>query len=98
MMAESLRKVLTPLRAVNDEYIGERKSPSTTGGGGDGLEPRIAKLEAHVEHIKTSVNEVRTDLRDFQKQSRSEFYLIFGAIIATTLGLATIIAKGFHWL
>lgn len=92
-MAESLRKVLTPLRAVNDETL-NRENTSTTGSGGDGLGPRIA----NVEHIKASLHDVKTELRDFKKQSRVEFLLIFGAIITTTLGIAGIIAKGFHWL
>lgn len=86
-MAESLRKVLTPLRAVNDETL-NRENTSTTGSGGDGLGPRIAKLEAHVEHIKASLHDVKTELRDFKKQSRVEFLLIFGAIITTTLLLS----------
>jgi len=29
---------------------------------------------------------------------QTDFRLLFGAIIAVTLGLAALMAKGFHWL
>ncbi|MEC5292094.1 hypothetical protein VSX64_15250 [Aurantimonas sp. C2-6-R+9] len=37
---------------------------SDGGSGGDGMEPRVAKLEASVAHIERDVTELRTDMRD----------------------------------
>ncbi len=36
------------------------------GGGMDGLEPRVAKLEAHVEHIVRDLGDVKPDVRDMR--------------------------------
>jgi hypothetical protein len=63
-----------------------------------GMEARIAKLEAHVEHIQRDIGEIKTDLRDIRRALETDFRLIFGALIAASLGLAGVMAKGFHWL
>ncbi|NHB89748.1 hypothetical protein CE143_20300 [Photorhabdus luminescens] len=62
------------------------------------LEARVARLESDVEHIKKSIDEVKTDVREMRKDARSDFRLLFGAIIAVALGLAGLMAKGFHWI
>lgn len=71
-------------------------------GGGDGtfddMEARVAKLESTVEHILREVTDIKTDLRGLRSDQRGDFRLLFGALIAATLGLAGIIAKGFQWL
>jgi tetrahydromethanopterin S-methyltransferase subunit F len=67
------------------------------GGGGSNMEARVAKLEADVEHIKNSVKDIKDDVREIKRDARTDFRLLFGAIIAATLGLAGIMAKGFHW-
>jgi hypothetical protein len=38
------------------------------GGGGtsDGIEPRVAKLEASVEHIQKDIAEIKIDMREFR--------------------------------
>lgn len=85
-----------------------------------GMEVRMAKLEAHVEHIQSDISEIRADLRDFRKETREDFVnlrkemhdnfasvrkdartdfrMLFGALIFAVLGLAGIMAKGFGWL
>jgi len=70
------------------------------GGGGydEGMESRIAKLEASSAHIERDITEIKTDLRDMKKYMREDFRLLFSAIIAAVLGLAAIMAKGFHWI
>ncbi|ERT11313.1 hypothetical protein [Photorhabdus temperata] len=73
------------------------KHGSGNGGGGD-MEARVARLESDVEHIKKSIDEVKTDVREMRKDARSDFRLLFGAIIAVALGLAGLMAKGFHWI
>lgn len=66
------------------------------------MEARIAKLEASVEHIQTDVAEIKTEFRDVRKDitaiRTADFRVLFGAIIAATLGLAAVMAHGFHWM
>ncbi|HAD5968382.1 TPA: hypothetical protein G8O67_003472 [Salmonella enterica] len=67
------------------------------GGGGFMLEVRVAKLESDVEHIKFTMQEIKDDVRELRRDHRTDFRLLFGAIITVALGLAGIMAKGFHW-
>jgi hypothetical protein len=62
------------------------------------MEPRIAKLESDVGHIQTYVSEIKTDLRELKKDQKTDFRILFGAIIFVALGLAGLMAKGFGWL
>ncbi|OWO84768.1 hypothetical protein B5C26_02415 [Photorhabdus luminescens] len=62
------------------------------------MESRVAKLESDVEHIKKSIDEVKADVREIKRDARLDFRLLFGAIIAVALGLAGLMAKGFHWI
>jgi hypothetical protein len=76
---------------------------SASGGGtSDGMEARIAKLEATVEHIQSDVRDIKTEMREVRQDvtgiRTTDFRLILGAIIAVALGLAGIMAHGFHWL
>jgi hypothetical protein len=82
------------------------KGPTVDGkpGSGDdgGMEARIAKLEAAQEFIQRDVKELKEDVRavrlDITGIRTTDFRLIFGAIIAVAVGLAGLMAKGFHWL
>jgi hypothetical protein len=67
-------------------------------GGGSGLEARVAKLESDIGHIRSDLTEVKADVREVRKHLREDFRILFGALIAATLGLAAIIAKGFGWI
>ncbi|EKN3726481.1 TPA: hypothetical protein PXP69_004539 [Yersinia enterocolitica] len=62
------------------------------------LEVRVAKLESDVEYIKKSIDDVKLDVREIKRDARTDFRIIFGSLIAVALGLAGIMAKGFHWL
>ena len=44
------------------------------GGGGtfDGMEPRVAKLEAAVEHIQRDISEIKSDLRALRDEFKSD--------------------------
>jgi hypothetical protein len=75
--------------------------PWATSGGGPhdpGMEARVAKLEAHVEHIQQDLNEIKADIREMKRDARSDFRMLFGALIFVALGLAGLMAKGFHWI
>jgi hypothetical protein len=73
---------------------------SGSGGGGTsgGMEARVAKLEAGIEFIGREITEIKNDVRSLRDNARTDFRVLFGAIIVAALGLAGIIAKGFHWL
>lgn len=98
-------------RAVNDEIFHELQRAvdaeppiAKRGGGGNngGMEARIAKLEATVEHINRDLSEIKADLKDARRDITSirttDFRLTFGAIIVVALGLASLMAKGFGWI
>lgn len=89
---------LHPMHAKMQE-ISEKldRLPLEMGGGGNhtgGMEARIAKLEAHVEHIREDIAGIRDALRDL----KVDFKIVWAAIFASTLGLAGLLAKGFGWL
>ena len=68
------------------------------------MEARMAKVEAGIEHIQSDIVKINGDLRDIKvdvrkirNQAREDFRLLFGALILSSLGLAALMAKGFHW-
>lgn len=61
------------------------------------MEVRIAKLEASVAHIEADIKDIKADIRDVKRDSREDFRILFGALVFVALGLAGIMAKGFHW-
>ncbi len=61
------------------------------------MEPRIAKLESAVEHIQRDLGDIKSDLRTLRDNARGDFRLVFGAIITVAIGMAGLMAKGFHW-
>lgn len=61
------------------------------------MKARVAKLESDVGYIKDTLSEVRLDIREIKKDAKSDFRMLFGALITTALGLAALMAKGFHW-
>lgn len=62
------------------------------------LDSRVARLESDVSHIRTDIAEMKHDIKDIRKDMQSDFRALFGVIIAVALGLAGLMAKGFHWL
>jgi hypothetical protein len=62
------------------------------------MEARIAKLESDVEYIKRDIAEIKTDVKETRKDLKVDFRLLFGALIVAALGLAGLMAKGFHWI
>ena len=58
----------------------------------------VAKLEAHIEHIQSDLTEIKSDVREIKCDARTDFRLLFGAIIFVALGLAGLMARGFHWI
>jgi len=61
------------------------------------MEARVAKVESDIGHIQRDIGEIKTDVREIRRDIQTDFRLLFGAIIAAVLGLAAVMAKGFHW-
>lgn len=83
--------------SVIDGGLSQPKTKKTGSGGGS-MEARVAKLESDVEYIKRDIGEIKDDIKDIKKDAKSDFRMLFGAIIAVALGLAGLMAKGFGWL
>lgn len=66
-------------------------------GGGDDMQARVAKLESDVEYVKNTLKEIKDDIREIKRDARADFRIIFSALITLALGLAGLMAKGFHW-
>ena len=62
------------------------------------MEARIARLEAGMDHIQSDMRDVKSDLRVIRDDARTDFRLLFGALIAVAIGLAGLMARGFGWL
>lgn len=58
------------------------------------MEARIAKLKSEAHYIQSDIAQIKTDVREL----RSDNKILLGMIIAASLGLAGIMAKGFGWL
>lgn len=67
-------------------------------GGGNDRNATVARLESGVSHIRLDLGETKADVRGIRTEARSDFRLMFGALIAATLGLAALMARGFGWL
>ncbi|MBP2171025.1 hypothetical protein J2125_004217 [Erwinia toletana] len=61
-------------------------------------EVRLAMLESNVEHMKDSIKGINDDIREIKRDARTDFRMLFGAMITVAMGLAGMMAKGFHWL
>ena len=87
-------------RVANDYFNVHNLDNGYDGGnGGDGdMQARVAKLESDVEHMKNTLKEIKDDVREIKRDARSDFRIFFGALITVSLGLAGLMAKGFHWL
>lgn len=87
----------------NIHWITQIPPPRRVDTGGDGphdggMEARVAKLEAAVEHIQGDIAEIKADLRSLRDKVDAHMLILAGMIIAASLGLAGLMARGFHWL
>lgn len=66
------------------------------------MEPRVAKLETATEYVQRDIKALKDEVRllrgDIIAIRTTDFQLVFGAIIVVALGLAGLMAKGFHWI
>jgi hypothetical protein len=92
------------IRAAGDYRSGGKAAegaPALKGSGGDGthggLEPRVRSLETHIDYMRQQLGDMRTDIRSLRTDGERDFRIVFGTIITVALGLAGLMAKGFHW-
>lgn len=97
-VADSLIKF--PVRAKTTDHAVLKTQVDTGGGGGDDgrMEARIARLEATIEHAQRDISDIKQDVREMRSSMRTDFLITWGGLIAGILGLAGLMAKGFHWL
>ncbi|GAA3682063.1 MAG: hypothetical protein ABF636_11435 [Acetobacter sp.] len=71
------------------------------GGGNDGMDVikyRLESLEKRFDRLDVRLDKVDVRLDKIDERHDRDFRVIFGALIAVALGLAGLMAKGFHWL
>lgn len=76
----------------------EKDGGGNDNGGMDDLAPRVAVLEQIAKDTQGVLKEIKDDLRAMRTSQERDFRLLFGAIITVTLGLAGLMAHGFHWI
>lgn len=69
------------------------------------LEVRVSRLETGMDYIRDDIRNLRLELRDTRNELRAEirelrvdFRFLLGSFITFGLGLAGMMAKGFHWI
>jgi hypothetical protein len=69
------------------------------------LEVRVSRLETGMDYIRDDIRNLRLELRDTRNELRGEirelrvdFRFLLGSFITFGLGLAGMMAKGFHWI
>ncbi len=77
---------------VNKAIEGKSMHGSSGGGGDDsGLEARVSKLEAHMEHLREDVSEVKTTLSTIDDKLDKKFTKTWiGIFIAFLIGMAAL--------
>lgn len=96
-------KAKVDISAANT-YTIKGGAKTTDGGGGDGMELRIARLESDVHHIQSDIRDIKSDIkeiksdmkhdyREIKSEMKKDLFIMLGAIAT----LAGIIAKGFGW-
>jgi hypothetical protein len=48
--------------------------------------------------IREMRQEFKQDIKDLRSDQETDFRIVFGALIAAAVGLAGLMAHGFHWL
>lgn len=62
------------------------------------MEARLARVESAIEQIRTDIAGIRSDIRGVRNHARAHFRILLGALIASLLCLAAIVARGFLWI
>ena len=63
-----------------------------------GTEARVAKLQGVIEDVQRDIAAIKTELLILRSDTRSGLLWVLAELLAVALGLAALLAKGFHWL
>ena len=63
-----------------------------------GTEARVAKLQGVIEDVQRDIAAIKTELLALRTNIRSYLRWVLAELLAVALGLAALLAKGFHWL
>jgi hypothetical protein len=63
-----------------------------------GTEARVAKLQGVIEDVQRDIAEIKTELLILRSDIRSDLRWVVAELLAVALGLAALLATGFHWL
>ncbi|AMC13354.1 hypothetical protein RL73_03250 [Liberibacter crescens] len=59
----------------------------------------IAEVRTEISHVENRLSkEISSTRNDLLTEMKYNLILTFGALIAVALGLAGLMAKGFHWI
>lgn len=92
---------------IAPEIWAKQRAPGRPDAGGEppydgGMEARVARLEATVQHIQSDLTELKEDVRELRRDvgaiRTTDFRIMYGSMVAGILGLAAILAHGFHWI
>lgn len=56
-----------------------------------------AKMDKQLDEIKDEIKDVRNDMKDIRRDMKTDFRWIMTIFGAAIIGLAGIMAHGFHW-
>jgi hypothetical protein len=62
------------------------------------MDAEVAQLELVVDAIQLSLADIQLDIGEMKKESLTNFRIVFGALIAVSLGMTGLLAKGFQWI
>jgi hypothetical protein len=98
-MARDPAKIYAIGDAALQSIVDRSSSSGGSGGGngGTGMDARVAKVEATIEHIQSDTSDIKENIRDLRRNATNDFRILFAAIIGVAIGLAGLMAKGFHW-
>jgi len=57
----------------------------------------LQDIRGEIKDVRGEVKDIRGEIKDVRKDMQTDFRLMFSALIGVALGLAGIMAKGFHW-
>ena len=60
---------------------------------GNAMETRTTKLETSLDHLQNDIAFIKGDVHDLRSSQRTDFRITWAGLI----GVAAIMAKGFHW-
>jgi hypothetical protein len=63
-----------------------------------GMEARVAVLEQIARNTEKVLDRMDARLLRIEDEQKADFRILFGALVTVALGLASLIAHGFHWL